>query len=91
MEWYKRTYHCYIKKNEQLALVGDPDIFICHFGLFVAVELKFKYNKLEKLQGIKLREIKNSNGITGVAYSLQEFKDIINIADIKAVKMGLKK
>ena len=41
INWYKRNYpNNYIRKNEQVVKSGDPDIFICHYGVFVAIEMK---------------------------------------------------
>lgn len=84
MNWYKKTYPYYIKKNEQLAKSGDPDIIICHNGLFVAIEMKRPGGKPTKLQEIKLKKIGDSRGIAAIASSLDEFKKIIDYADVRA-------
>lgn len=81
INWYKRTYPTnYIKKNEQVVKSGDPDIFICHFGTFVAIEMKQVGKSPTKLQTLKLEQIRQAGGVVGVAHSLQEFKDIIEKA-----------
>lgn len=78
INWYKRTYPTnYIKKNEQVVKSGDPDIFICHFGVFVAIEMKQVGKSPTKLQTLKLEQIKQADGVVGVAHSLEEFKNII--------------
>lgn len=79
--WYKRNYPYYIKKNEQVVKVGDPDVFICHNGVFVAVELKVGANTPTELQKAKLAQICSSNGVCGVAHTLEDFKDIIKKAE----------
>lgn len=79
--WYKKNYPYYIKKNEQVVKVGDPDVFICHKGVFVAIELKVGTNTPSELQKIKLEQIKQSKGVCGVAYSLEDFKNIIKEAE----------
>ena len=82
INWYKRTYPTnYIKKNEQVVKSGDPDIFICHYGVFVAIEMKQVGKSPTKLQTLKLEQIRASGGYVGVAHSLQEFKDIIEEAE----------
>lgn len=88
MRAYKLKYGCYIKKNEQLALIGDPDIFICHRGLFVAVELKKKGGRPRKKQVIVLKDIIRSGGIGGVADTLEKFMSIVALADKKADRLG---
>jgi len=82
INWYKRTYpKNYIRKNEQIVKSGDPDIVICHFGLFVAIEMKQVGKTPTPLQKLKLEQISRSGGITGVAHSLEEFKEIIKQAE----------
>lgn len=89
MKAYKLRYGCYVKKNEQLALIGDPDIFICHRGLFVAIELKKKGGKPRKKQVIVLQDIIRSGGIGGVADTLEKFMSIVELADKKADRLGV--
>lgn len=78
INWYKRTYpKNYIRKNEQIVKSGDPDIVICHFGLFVAIEMKQVGKNPTPLQKLKLEQISLSGGVVGVAHSLEEFKEIV--------------
>lgn len=82
INWYKRTYpKNYIRKNEQIVKSGDPDIVICHFGLFVAIEMKQVGKNPTPLQKIKLEQISLSGGVVGVAHSLEEFKEIVKRAE----------
>ena len=82
INWYKRNYpNNYIRKNEQVVKTGDPDIFICHYGVFVAIEMKQPGKHPTKLQKLKLEQICKSNGVCGVAHSLEEFKDIVHKAE----------
>lgn len=81
INWYKKTYpNNYIRKNEQVVKVGDPDIFICHYGVFVAIEMKQPGKHPTKLQKLKLDRILACGGVVGVAHSLEEFKAIIDTA-----------
>lgn len=82
IKWYKKTYpKNYIRKNDQITSVGDPDIIICHFGLFVAIEMKQPGKNPTPLQKIKIDKVLASGGIAGVAHSLDEFKQIIKQAE----------
>lgn len=82
INWYKRNYpNNYIRKNEQVVKAGDPDIMICHYGLFIAIEMKQPGKNPTKLQTLKLEQIRRANGRCGVAHSLKEFKDIIQRAE----------
>ena len=82
INWYKRNYpNNYIRKNEQIVKTGDPDIMICHNGVFVAIEMKQEGKNPTPLQRLKLDRILASGGIAGVAHSLDEFKDIIHKAE----------
>jgi len=82
INWYKRNYpNNYIRKNEQVVKAGDPDIMICHYGLFIAIEMKQPGKDPTKLQTLKLEQIRRANGHCGVAHSLEEFKDIIQRAE----------
>lgn len=82
INWYKKNYpNNYIRKNEQVVKVGDPDIFICHNGVFVAIEMKQPGKHPTKLQKLKLAQIYACGGVCGVAHSLEEFKDIVHKAE----------
>lgn len=82
INWYKRTYpNNYIRKSEQIVKSGDPDILICHFGTFVAIEMKQVGKNPTPLQKLKLGIIMRSGGVAGVAHSLEEFKDIVHKAE----------
>ena len=75
----------YIIKNEQGANSGVPDITICHKGLFVGIELKRSQKHKPTLQQqANLYNIMQSGGISGVAYDVESFMNIVDIADAKA-------
>jgi len=52
-------------------------------GRFFAIEVKTpaKKNNTSKLQDIYLAEVKASGGIVGVATSVEEVKEILNVQD----------
>lgn len=77
-KWYQTEYkNNYILLPEQYIKTGDPDMVICHDGLFVAIEFKLEYNKPSKLQALKLKHIQESGGYAFVCYSFRQFKEII--------------
>lgn len=83
---YKKKYGpMYIIKNEQGANSGVPDITICHKGLFVGIELKrSNQHKPTLQQQANLYQILQSGGISGVAYDVESFMRIVEVADSKA-------
>lgn len=86
MKAYKKRFGpIYIIKNEQGANSGVPDITICHKGLFVGIELKRSPKHLPTLQQkARLYNIVESGGISGVAYDVESFMNIVDVADKKA-------
>ena len=54
---------------------------ICHYGLFIAIEMKQPGKHPTALQKLKLAQISACGGVCGVAHSLEEFKDIIQRAE----------
>jgi len=57
--------------------VGVPDIIVCYKGRFIGIEVKNEGGKLSPLQEINLQLIKNSGGISIIARSLEEVKNVI--------------
>jgi len=59
---------------------GIPDILglLKPSGKFVAIELKVHPNKVTELQGYILERIRVCGGIAGVAYSVEEVREIID-------------
>jgi hypothetical protein len=80
-KWYQLNYNNYVLLPEQYIKTGDPDMIICHKGLFVGIEFKLEYNKPTKLQEFKLDFIKKSGGKSFVCFSLKEFQEIIRGLD----------
>lgn len=58
---------------------GYPDLILCIRGRFVGIELKTPQTrgKTSKLQDEKLKLIKNAEGLSYVAVSLEEVKKIV--------------
>lgn len=56
---------------------GISDILLCVEGRFVAIELKIEGNKPSRLQLEFLKNIKDAGGVSGVAYTWGEVKDVL--------------
>jgi len=62
---------------------GISDIIGCVNGRFVAIELKVGYNKPTALQKAFLKLIEKAGGVSGVAYTWGDVKDILRKAGYK--------
>ena len=68
----------YIKHHaNKFTKVGVPDILACWNGKFVAIEVKTPVGVLSELQKYNLKAISESGGISIVARSLQDVKEVI--------------
>jgi len=56
---------------------GIPDIVGCHKGQFFGIELKFGKNSLLRLQEHVLHKIRAAGGLAGVAYTLDDVRQIL--------------
>ena len=54
-----------------------PDMFLCCWGIFVAIELKTPIGRLAPLQDYVLKCIRKAGGIAGVARNVEEARQII--------------
>jgi hypothetical protein len=55
--------HVWIENIQQVGKRGTPDRLICLKGKFIAIELKIEDGQADKLQVLKLLEIKEAGGI----------------------------
>lgn len=78
-KWLDEHNHWYFKVHGgAFQKSGVPDIIACINGRFVAIEVKrAKGGILSKLQEIQIKKIQDSQGIAGVARSIDEFLDIL--------------
>lgn len=65
------------KHQSQYGHKGDPDIHGCVFGRFFGIEVKIGKNTPTKIQSKCLEDIAAAGGITGVAYNLDDVKEIL--------------
>lgn len=64
---------------------GIPDFLLCVRGLFVAIELKAPdgNHPVSRLQALNLSRIRDAGGLTAVATSVDEVREIIEAARSK--------
>lgn len=63
----KKLKNCDYTSVQQLSRSGDPDIYACIGGVFVALELKAsEKSRLRPLQAWKLEKIKSAGGLAMV-------------------------
>jgi len=74
LKYLKSLPYVWVYKANDKFTSGIPDILICFYGTFVAIELKFENNKVTKLQSYVLWRIRNAGGKVLVARSLKEVK-----------------
>lgn len=68
IEDLKKIPHIWFLKTQEVARRGVPDLLICISGKFVAIELKSKAGKPDKLQLYKGLQITAAGGSFWVAY-----------------------
>ena len=66
-----------VKHGTSYAVVGDPDIYGCLKGRFVALEVKNEDGKLTKIQEHRLMEFFIAGAITGAIRDPDEALQII--------------
>lgn len=69
---------CWKEHGGMYGTSGIPDIICCYKGRFIGIEVKRPEGKVSKLQEITLRKIVTSGGITIIAYSTDDVREIID-------------
>lgn len=76
-KYIEEKYGHYVLLPEQYIKSGDPDMIICFYGVFVAIEFKLPGNAPTKLQRHKLLTIVKSGGYAYLCYSYRQFKELM--------------
>lgn len=63
--------------GNQYSVMGLPDIMCIHKGKMICIEVKMPGNKPTKLQEVTLQKLKEAGAIVGIAYSIQDVKEIL--------------
>ena len=58
---------------------GEPDIYACLSGQFIALEVKKPGENPTKIQEKRLREWEDAKGVAGVVTSIQDVRIILDI------------
>lgn len=77
----KRGGSAYKNHGSMIVEPGRPDIFACYQGFFLAIEAKDESNTPSRQQGIHLRKLQKSKGITCVIWTIDELKKVLDIID----------
>ena len=63
--------------GNQYSVIGLPDIMCVYREKLVCIEVKIQGNKPTKLQEITLKKLSDAGAITGVAYSVEDVKQLL--------------
>ena len=77
----KRGGYCQKNHGSMISEPGIPDIFACYQGFFLAIEAKDGDNTPTRQQGIHIRNIQKSKGITCVVWTIEEAIKVLDIID----------
>lgn len=77
----KRGGYCQKNHGSMISEPGIPDIFACYQGFFLAIEAKDGDNTPSRQQGIHIRNIQKSKGITCVVWTIEEAIKVLDIID----------
>ena len=77
---YLKSIGAYYVKyfGNQFSQVGVPDILACYKGKFIGIEVKNETGKTSPLQDVNLEQIKQAGGISLVARSVEDVKQVID-------------
>ena len=77
----KRGGYAIKQHGSMISEPGIPDIIACYNGFFLAIEAKEIGNEPSRQQGIHIRNIQKSNGITCVIWDIEKLKVVLDIID----------
>lgn len=77
----KRGGYCQKNHGSMISEPGIPDIFACYQGFFLAIEAKDDDNTPTRQQGIQIRNVQKSKGITCVVWTIEEAIKVLDIID----------
>lgn len=77
----KRGGYCQKNHGSMISEPGIPDIFANYKGFFLAIEAKDGNNTPSRQQGIHIRNIQRTKGITCVVWTIEEMTQVLDIID----------
>lgn len=77
---YLRSKGAYCVKyhGNKFSQVGVADLLVCYKGRFLAIEIKNDTGKTSPLQDANIEMVKQAGGISFVARSVKDVKDVID-------------
>jgi hypothetical protein len=73
--------YCVKYHGNKFSQVGVADLLVCYKGRFLAIEIKNEIGKTSPLQDANILMVKKAGGISFVARSVEEVKEIIKDID----------
>lgn len=77
----KRGGYCQKNHGSMISEPGIPDIFANYKGFFLAIEAKDGNNTPSRQQGIHIRNIQRTKGITCVVWTIEEMIQVLDVID----------
>lgn len=79
LRWLRANYPgVFCWKTHDMFHAGIPDIVGCFAGVFFGIEVKVKGGRVEKIQTHVLAQIAGAGGISGVAWTMEDVKEIMD-------------
>ena len=73
--------YCVKYHGNKFSQVGVADLLVCYKGRFLAIEIKNEIGKPSALQEANILMVKQAGGISFIARSLEDVKEIIKDID----------
>lgn len=75
---YLKARGCHVIRNAGSFRNGEADLIACVSGTFVAIEVKKEGEKPNDLQLAKQKSVQASGGISIIAYSVDDVKNVLS-------------
>ena len=86
---YLKHRKIYFDKPDSQNCKGKPDFVLCYRGMYVGMETKrpFGYGKVTKLQELRHKEIRESDGFAFVVYCVDDVELYLKLVDKHIMEM----
>ena len=74
LRWIEQQPVTYVRKIIQANKSGTLDTVICHYGYFIAMEIKRQGKEADQLQKYNINQIHNADGFAFVVHNVEEAK-----------------
>jgi len=79
--WYFKVH------GHDMQKTGVPDLVMCYRGIFIAPEVKVPGNTASKKQDYEIAAIKAAGGVSGLVYSVDELKEMVDYGKDMAIRL----